>query len=260
MDTRAASQERSSDAVHVDNAASPSAAPPLPAPTAEQPVRERKITPLTWRHYLTHFPKHPQCKTCQRCKVQRAMCKRVKEETDHSMPLPVAFGDAITCDWAVLTDRHKARNDEVDCLLNLDRATHWKSSWAACSRAHEEVIRAFEKMLGPGVPSPKFVYSDNAPEFKKAFRLMHFLSDTSCPHRPATNGVVERAMRTLKEGTACLLSQAGLQPDWWVEAADCFLFLSNIVDPIPSGEFKGMVPYQARFNEDCKAKLVNRLR
>ena len=26
------------------------------------------------------------------------MCKRVKEETDHSMPLPVAFGDAIACD------------------------------------------------------------------------------------------------------------------------------------------------------------------
>ena len=185
-----------------------------PAPHSEQPVRSRKVPPLTKDHYLTHFRKHPNCKTCQRCKVQRAMCTRIKGATDHSIPLLKELGDAITCDWSVLTDRHKARGDEIDCPLILDRATQWKSTWASCSRAHEEVIRAFEKILGPGVPSPKYVYSDNAEEFKKAYALMGFLSDTSCPHKPATNRIVERCQRVVKEGVACLLFQTGLQPEW----------------------------------------------
>jgi len=83
-----------------------------------------------------------------------------------------------------------------------------------------------------------------------------FPRDTSQQHRPATNGVAERAQRTVKEGTSCFLSQAGMQHDWWVEAAHCYCFLRNAWDPIPSGPHAGMTSYQARFGEDCPAKIV----
>ena len=112
-------------------------------------------------------------------------------------------------------------------------------------------------MLGHSLPTPKFVHSGNGIELVKAYRLLKFPTDTSQPHRPATKGVVERAQRSVKEGTSCLLSQAGLQPEWWVEAILCFCFLLNVYDTIPLGENAGCTAYQARFKEECKAKLAH---
>ena len=68
--------------------------------------------------------------------------------------------------------------------------------------------------------------------------------------------MAERAQRTVKEGTSCLLSQAGLQPDWWVEASLCYCFLRNVWDVIPSGPKTGYTSYQARFEEDGNAVIV----
>ena len=49
---------------------------------------------------------------------------------------------------------------------------------------------------------------------------------------------------------------SGLHLAWWVEAAACFCFLANLVDANTSGGNAGYTPYQARFQEECKAKLV----
>ena len=38
---------------------------------------------------------------------------------------------------------------------------------------------------------------------------------TSTPHRSETNGIAERAVRRVKEGTSAVLSQSGLNESWW---------------------------------------------
>ena len=50
---------------------------------------------------------------------------------------------------------------------------------------------------------PQYVYTDGSKEFKKAFQDLNFLADTSTPHRSETNGMAERAVRRIKEGTSC---------------------------------------------------------
>ena len=189
-------------------------------------VNNRKIKPLNAAHFLTHFPKHPHCPVCQRCRVQISVVRKI--EVDHSGPASEEFGDIITCDWSVLKFETQSRAGRVDQLVILDRATRWLYAYATDTRAHEEIMMAFRQYLGSNLPTPKLVYTDNGPEFIKAFKLLDFSADTSQPHRPTTNGVAERAQRTVKEGTSCLLSQAGLQPDWWVEASRCYCFLHNV--------------------------------
>ena len=98
-----------------------------------------KIKPLTREHFLTHMPKHPLCPTCQRCKAQRSPCKK-KAAVDHSAPPPKEFNDALTCDWGVMTERCKARNEEIDQLLIIDRASHWKHVHASETRHTDEVV------------------------------------------------------------------------------------------------------------------------
>ena len=38
---------------------------------------------------------------------------------------------------------------------------------------------------------------------------------TSTPHRSETNGIAERAVRRVKEGTSAVLLQSGLDENWW---------------------------------------------
>ena len=37
------------------------------------------------------------------------------------------------------------------------------------------------------------------------------------PHRSETDGIAERAVRRVKEGTSAVLLQSGLNESWWAE-------------------------------------------
>ena len=44
---------------------------------------------------------------------------------------------------------------------------------------------------------------------------------TSTPHRSETNGIAERAVRRVKEGTSAVLLQSGLNESWWADSMEC---------------------------------------
>ena len=48
---------------------------------------------------------------------------------------------------------------------------------------------------------------------------------TSTPHRSETNGIAERAVRRVKEGTSAVLLQSGLNETWWADSME-LLYLS----------------------------------
>ena len=100
--------------------------------------------------------------------------------------------------------------------------------------------------------APMHVYVDNAPELLKAMEEFRWNHDSSTPHRPETNGVAERAVRRVKEGTSATLMQSGLTEDWWQEAMDCYCFLRCVHDKLQGDR----TAFEKRFESPLKGPII----
>ena len=63
------------------------------------------------------------------------------------------------------------------------------------------------------------LYTDGAPETIKAGKNLKTCHDTSTPYRSATNGIAEREIRNVLEGTRTLLEHSGLPNSYWPYAS-----------------------------------------
>ena len=108
--------------------------------------------------------------------------------------------------------------------------TPWPSSWK------KEKMRSF--------------YSNYSPELSKIARDEGWRHSTSTPGRPDANGVAERAVRKVCEGTRTALEHAGLPPKWWCFAARHFCFSSNITDQ------DGENPWRQRHKQAYKGQKL----
>ena len=79
------------------------------------------------------------------------------------------------------------------------------------------------------------MYTDNADEYRAAFRKLEWPADTCQPHRHETNGIAERAVQRVKEGASALLVQSGLDDQWWDLAVSCFCWHRVVVDKVTTG-------------------------
>ena len=70
-------------------------------------------------------------------------------------------------------------------------------------------MRSLQKFLEPD-RKPKVIYTDNSLEFGKSCEDLSWNHCTSTPHRSETNGIAERAVRRVKEGTSTVLLRSGL--------------------------------------------------
>ena len=167
--------------------------------------------PLSSSHFLTHFPKDPRCPICNQCKGTRAQCRKKKgnKVEPDSLPEPKAWLDSITADHKILNEEDESRSLDRVALIVMDRFTKWMQSYPAPTKEAKEVVRDLQRFVGPQA-KPQHVYTDNAQEFIAALQELNWPHDTSTPHRSETNGVIERSVRVVKEGTSCALLQSGL--------------------------------------------------
>ena len=75
---------------------------------------------------------------------------------------------------------------------------------------------------------------------------------TSPPHQSETNGVAERAVRRVKEGTSVVLLQTGLNSSWWADSMECYTYLRNVTDLLSDGK----TPYERRFGQPFKGPII----
>ena len=83
------------------------------------------------------------------------------------------------------------------------------------------------KFLEP-TRKPKVSCTDNSLEFGKSCAELSRNHCTSTPQRPEMNGIAERAVRRVKEGTSAVLLQSGLDNEWWAGSMECHCYLRNI--------------------------------
>ena len=75
---------------------------------------------------------------------------------------------------------------------------------------------------------------------------------TSTPHRSETNGIAERAVRRVKDGTSAVLLQSGLNENWWADSMEWYTYLRNVTDLLSDGK----TPYEIRFGQPFNGPII----
>ena len=107
------------------------------------------------------------------------------------------------------------------------------------------------KFLEP-TRKPTVIYSYNSLEFGKSCEELSWNHCTSTPHRSETNGIAERAVRRVKEGTSAVLLQSGLGNEWSADSMECYTYLRNIQDLLSDGK----TPYESRFGMPFNGPVI----
>ena len=196
----------------------------------------------------THFPKDRNCEICKRTKITRAPCRR---RNRGAVPRAENFGDLITADHKVLSDNCESRNNHRYAVVVQDLATQWIHAYPCKNKTSQETQRSLQKFLEPD-RNPNVIYSDNSLEFGKACEDLSWNHCTSTPHRSETNGIAERAVRRVKEGTSAVLLQSGLNESWWADSMECFTYLRNVTDLFSDGK----TPYERRLAQPFKGSII----
>ena len=141
---------------------------------------------------------------------------------------------------SVKTHFPKDRNCEICKKTKITRAPCRRRNGGAVPRAENfgDLITADHKVL-----------SDNCESRNDHLSWNHC---TSTPHRSETNGIAQRAVRRVKEGTSAVLLQSGLNESWWADSMECYTYLRNDTDLLPDGK----TPCERRFGQPFKGPII----
>ena len=136
----------------------------------------------------------------------------------------------------------------------------WCRTWPPNESKHfhakqklpRKLKRSLQKLLEPD-RTPKVIYTENSLEFGKSCEDLTWNHCTSTPHRSDTNGIAERAVRRVKEGTSAVLLQSGLDENWWVDSMECHTFVRNVTDLLSDGK----TPYERRCGQPFKGLIIS---
>ena len=140
-------------------------------------------------------------------KTTTAPCRK---RTGAAIPRADISGDLKTADHKVLSEGCESRNNHRCAAVVQDLATQWIQSYPCKTETSQETEKSLQKFLEP-TRDLKVIYTDNSLEFGKACEDLSWNHDASAPHRSETNGIAERAVRRIKEGTSTVLLQSGLK-------------------------------------------------
>ena len=164
----------------------------------------------------TRFLKTEIARSARGPKITRAPGRR---RNGGAVPRAENFGYLITADHKVLSEGCESRNNHRCAVVMQDLATQWIQSYPCTTKKLLRKRGARNSSCSPN-RKPEVIYTDNSLEFGKACEDLSWNHCTSTPHRSETNGVAERAVRRVKEGTSAVLLQSGQDENWWAESME----------------------------------------
>ena len=198
--------------------------------------------------FIFIFPKTEIARFVKGPKLQGPPCRRRNGE---ALPRAVKFDDLITEDHKIFSDNYESRNNHRYAVVVSDLATQWIQTYPCKNKTSQETQKSLQKFLDPE-RKPKVINTDNSLEFGKACEDLYWNHCTSTPHRSGTNGIAERAVRRVKEGTSVVLLQSGLNESWWADSMECYTYLRNVTDLLSDGK----TSYERRFGQPLKGPII----
>ena len=95
-------------------------------------------------------------------------------------------------------------------------------------------------------------FTNNSLAFGKSCEDLSWNHRKSTRHRSETNGIAQRALRRVKEGTSAVLLQSGLDERWPADSMECYCSLRNVQDLLADGK----TSYERRFGELFKGSMI----
>ena len=193
-------------------------------------------------------PKDQNCEGCKRTNITRAPCRRRIGRVE---PRAEKFGDLVTADHKVLNEGCDSRDNQRYAVVVQDLATQWIQSFPSETKTSHETEKSLQKFLEPS-QKPKVFHTGNSLEFDKSCEDLSWNHRTSTLYRSETNGIAERAIRRVKDGTSAALLQSGLDDKWWSDSVECYCYLRNVQDLLEDGK----TLYERRFGEPFKGPII----
>ena len=132
-----------------------------------------------------------------------------------------------------------------------DLASHWIQNCPCNTKTSQETVKSLRKFLAQE-EDRKVVYTDNSLELVKTCKDLFWNHCTSTPHRSETNGIAERAVRRVNEGTSTVLVESGLDEHWWAGVMECYCSLRNVQDLLADEK----PPSERRFGEHFARPII----
>ena len=152
--------------------------------------------------YQNTITKGPNCEVCRRTQNYKGPCRT---RISNTIPRAEKVGDLTTADHKVLKEECESRKSHRYVVIVPDSAMQWLQTLSGKTKTSRETEKSSRRLL-----EPKENYTDNSLEFGKVCEELLWNHCTSFPHRSETNGIAERAVRRVKEGTPAILLQSGL--------------------------------------------------
>ena len=140
-------------------------------------------------------------------KITKAPCRRRTGEAARRAEKL----DVITADHKVLDEEGESRNNRRYAVVVQDLATQWTQAYPCKSKTSQETEQCLQKFLEPS-QKPKVIYTDNSLEFGRSYEDLSWNPVLLHPvDRSETNGIAEREVRRVKEGTSAVLLQSSMK-------------------------------------------------
>ena len=115
-----------------------------------------------------------------------------------------------------------------------------------------ETMTCLPRFLPPSEKT-EIIHTDKWKQIIKACQHFTRNPDTSTRHRSETNGVAERTVFRVKEGTAIVQVQSGLPKEWWDCAMGCYFYLRNVHDKMADGK----TAFEKRYGETFDGPFIS---
>jgi len=177
---------------------------------------------------ITNAPKMTgkwDCESCIKCKLARqpftptTSCATEPLQLVHSDicgPLETDIGGGRY--MLLIIDDPTRHTDEYILKYMLEAFEKFKEWKALREKEWGKQVKWFRTDGGSEYTSKKFA------EYLKSEGI---IKETTTPHSPQSNGVIERASRTIMERLRCMLDDAGLSKQYWAFAVSVAVYLKN---------------------------------